>query len=355
MRHQGVGSNQYRSRPGASVPFSPVPSLLDQAQRDQQTDTQICGQVWGTKCQELVQAPDFSHDDHGLLGRLGKEASRKRCSATGLRLLMAHGSDHVRRAVAMNPASPPDVLIKLYNWSDGPYPTSFRYPLSLNPSCPSQLLENMVNDDGILRTRVMSNPSCPAHLFHTLMTGGDIYHRTGAAQNPRLSESDMQVLARDPYSRVRASLACRTDLPPHLLQQLANDTDNEVRARVAHHPRTPAPILAQLATTEDRRVLAMIADNPNSPPPTLVQLVSRRDLTIRQFLAKNPNSPPEVLQRLMHDKRIIIRRYVAGNPHCPPEVLREALGDPQPTVRKNAERNPNLPEEYRMLIQLVRR
>jgi len=104
-----VGSNQYHTR-GHDDLESTGTDLMVHTMHVADEDRR-CGEIWGTGCQAKVQAPDYSHGNHDLLGDAVIAARSPYCPPDILLRLANMDNDRVRQAIAENPACTATVLI----------------------------------------------------------------------------------------------------------------------------------------------------------------------------------------------------------------------------------------------------
>lgn len=80
--------------------------------------------------------------------------------------------------------------------------------------------------------------------------------RSWAAHNKTVPIDVLSILACDPDSDVRFSVAMKNKLTPALMHQLASDPDASVRTRIAYNKNAPIELLRLLATGTDPNTAA---------------------------------------------------------------------------------------------------
>lgn len=207
--------------------------------------------------------------------------------------------------------------------------------------------------------------------------GQSVWVRRALARRSDLSPTDLEVLARDPDTRVRKNVAGNTSTPERILTILATDPEPSIRSSVASNPATPVETLAMLAQGP-RAPIGGLAGNPNTPStvlplllgyaPTTVRatIAGRRDLpqdlasqlsidanSVRSSLARSESCPHDVLGNLAKDASDMVRSGVAANPSTPDATLLELALDPVEYVREAVMANPAASETTRAQASLI--
>jgi hypothetical protein len=109
------------------------------------------------------------------------------------------------------------------------------------------LLRWLATDSSLaVQHQVALNPSTPPDVLVTLSHHPSEDIRWTVARNWVTPPEILMSLANDPKDFVRASVADHPHTPPILLAQLANDPTHSVHRSVANNPHTPPTISAQL-------------------------------------------------------------------------------------------------------------
>ncbi|MET9697800.1 hypothetical protein ABZY31_12865 [Streptomyces sp. NPDC006529] len=181
-------------------------------------------------------------------------------------------------------------------------------------------------------------------------------------------------LARHPEAKVRAMVAARPDLGPHLVAGLREDPDEDVRMRARLHPfpRTwaeHAAIHAVIGHGPDCTCsITELAEEPS--PDWFAACAASGEPVLRRVAASWPSLPAELVDTLAYDddeevriqlacrhplapQHLLVDVFVARPPHRPhlltlptfPRTgLTRLIGHPDPEVRALAAADPGLPE-----------
>ncbi|ULR49407.1 DUF2336 domain-containing protein [Streptomyces deccanensis] len=287
--------------------------------------------------------------------------------------LAAHPHAEVRRAAALNEATPPEALAALVAGEELP---PVRHclvcdreepPFTHAPDCPRLDcdLRPGASCDGshestaleILRA-VLENPATPADACAAFADHPSTLLRWAVAARPGLPPQVYARLAVDPTPGARADLAANPAIDDTLIRALADDTSPDVRRALAHNPRVPLDVLAELAattrigTTPLPRIAsataAEVEELARSPHAAVRMLPARRrDLPagVRDALADDPDAKvvsavaahPGLSEARLHamvDRHgVQVLTGVAANPDATPAFL-ERVARHRPPVRK---------------------
>lgn len=193
--------------------------------------------------------------------------------------------DDVRHEVALNPATPSVILVRLADDTD----PGTRTDVLAKPLCPSDLLrtrawlidEDDDEDPRVLWGAIAGNPSCPESVIHSyiryaeqeideedseqadLVEGFENDVLTHLASNVSLPIRDVEFLSQHENSRVRAEIASNPITPLNIVVDLSHDRTALVRKHAALNLLLPGTRLADLASDADPGVRAAVALNPN--------------------------------------------------------------------------------------------
>lgn len=172
----------------------------------------------------------------------------------------------------------------------------------------------------------------------------------------------LTLLASDPDTLTRETVARNPKTPEGALMRLAQDDNEEVRVRAVEE------FLSRISrVTEDagasavlaKRLATLLKNTRNLPDGEKIALASSRNVHPPQqrVLAEDPNSDvracvagntetlPRVLASLAEDTEPSVRERVAGNENTPRRVLLHlSTTDDSEFVRAAARRNPETPE-----------
>ena len=129
-------------------------------------------------------------------------ARHQNVDAKTLALLANSPDDYVLGDVAGNPATPPEILPRIF--AKGGY----------------------LIDWGIAR-----NPNCPPGILHELALRDSEYTRAAVAQNKATRLDDLERLVKDPVWHVRDGVSMNPNCPLSLKESLRNDPDERIRRR----------------------------------------------------------------------------------------------------------------------------
>ncbi|WP_455355121.1 hypothetical protein [Streptomyces sp. SYSU K217416] len=287
--------------------------------------------------------------------------------------LAGHPHAEVRRAVAANEVTPPDVLAALI--TDEGLPPARRClvcdreepPFVHDRQCQRldcDLLpgascdgshESTVHD---MQQAALRNPATPTGAVVGFADHPSMLLRRALAARPDLPSDVCGRLAVDPTPGVRADLAENPAIDSALIRALAGDRGHDVQRRLAHNPNVPLDVLIHLAgatkigatllpriATASPTEVEELAQSPN--PAARMLLAQRRDLPaeIRDALATDPDAKvvtsiaphpglSEAQLRAMVDRHgVRVVAKVAANPDATPALL-EDLARHEPSVHK---------------------
>ncbi len=249
------------------------------------------------------------------------EASSLRTPAHRLRALADRSADH-RRAVAANPAAPPDLLLALADRGElGPL-------LASNPGLPAPLLWKLAARHP---REVLANP-----LFALLML-----------DRPDLGEAPDDALI---------SLLAAGELGPDwffLVEEHARQASRWGLLRwLAESPSTPVEILERWC--DDPRLQPALLKNPQTPDELLWRLAASTAPYTQLCFARSPRATPGWLTVMAGVREEWLRKEVASNPRTPPEVLKKLAHDPDQAVQSAALQNPSLPDALALFEEVGR-
>ncbi|MCL6526889.1 MAG: hypothetical protein K6T57_08390 [Thermaceae bacterium] len=313
-----------------------------------------------------------------------REAQDPRCKPERLRRL-ASLTEEVRRAVAANPNTPAEVLVRL----------AVRYPQEVlqNPVLDLLLLVNpnwLAEIPAFARNRLLAQPSVPVGFLRWAAGNGDLAALQSLAQNPSTPPELLEPLLTSPLPGVaeaaRLHLSLETcpyetalwwleaDADPLQLRQLAlvglipgwlmprlvREPDPTLREYLAASGQTPPELLEALLLDENEEVRRAAQANPATPREALerftrlelgepaevpLELLARGHPWARTLVARYPYTPPGLLEQLSGDEDWRVRAAAAANPGLEPGKLLRLAGDSDPDVRLATAANPRTPAE----------
>lgn len=192
-----------------------------------------------------------------------------------------------------------------------------RAAVARNPSAPIALLERLVADKNYLvRFAVARNPSPAA--WQIAMTAPDADVRVILAQRQDLDEQTLERLVAAPEVAVRMSVAESTQRSD-VLHRLARDPEKRVRAATATRPELLSDDdLELLAADKTTQVRAVVVQSRRLSEKTVTRLAADRSGHVRYFTLEAHPERFDLAERLQADKDSDIadlaRRIVAERP-----------------------------------------
>ncbi|MEH1854683.1 MAG: hypothetical protein V7L11_24110 [Nostoc sp.] len=277
--------------------------------------------------------------------------------------LSLHPQPEVREAVARNPNTPTEVLLKLGK--------EFPDAITANPIFNLLLLENpeshfvrlslarstttsesaiaqlsKIEDEEIL-CAVARNPKTPLHILEQLVENpppfcDDYYYDdhefdydhffTTIVQNPNTSESLLLQLAERGISNVQMAIAKNPKAPLSLLNTFADWRYFPMHKAIARNPQAPSAILEKLAGENEKEIRDLVKNHPN---------ISETAIAIINFIEGKPGTSIDLLERLASDRRASVRLLVAAHPSTPAKILEKLAQDTDEDVPFKAASHPN--------------
>jgi hypothetical protein len=270
------------------------------------------------------------------------EAQDPSTPAARLRVLAQRNLEHAK-AVAQNPAAPPDVL---------------------------QQFVEVFNQNPELIKRVISNPNTPAEALL----------RYGWSQPEALLQNPIFpiLLLEDPWiienipTPTLAKILVLSEVPTQFLEHHVGHTNPNIQASIAAHPLTPLlslqtllekeftswlvmsslaknknltiEMIERLGTHKHDLVLLEISRHPNTPGHLLARLAELSSSQLQQNIAAHPNTPDEIIEQLTHREDPAILEALAGRHKLPRAVLRRLAGHPLELVHLSILRNQDASE-----------
>ncbi|ROQ63705.1 hypothetical protein EDD93_6451 [Streptomyces sp. 840.1] len=280
--------------------------------------------------------------------------------------LARHPHAEVRRAVAANEATPPDVLAALAT-GEGLPPLerclvcdSEATPFVHDPYCPRPDcdLRSGASCDGShestaheIAGQVLRNPATPVEALLRYAGHPSMMLRWALAARPGLPPETAARLADDPVPGVRADLAKNPAINDTVIRKLAADHGHDVRRALAHNPLVPLDVLSRLAATVKigptplPRISAaspaeaeelsrsavpalrmLLAERRDLPPGLRDRLAADPDAKVVNSIAPHPGFSEDQLRMMIdrHGTKVVAK--VAANPDAPPALLEDLAG-----------------------------
>ncbi|WP_206797822.1 hypothetical protein [Amycolatopsis sp. MtRt-6] len=260
---------------------------------------------------------------------LGVVTSVARCRPPTARLA-ADPRHAVRRALAANEQSPPDLLRRLAREAGN----CRRSPVAWEPgAAPTDLLADLL-------TALAGNPATPPDC---LPADGPALVRWAMASRTDLAGDVYAKLAEDDLPGVRWDLARNPAAVGFLPRLLTRDRGREIRHAAAHNPHVPLDLLARLApgTRIGRTLVPRVAAATEAE---LRLLAGSPAAQVRRLVAVRPDLPHDLVTRFAEDPDAGVARAVAPNPALTPAQLR-TLARHGPAVSARIAENPRCPAD----------
>ncbi|MBP5458957.1 MAG: hypothetical protein J6Y62_02095 [Clostridia bacterium] len=223
-----------------------------------------------------------------------------------------------RKRAARDPRTPPEKLLKLADEKSGVKGDALK-----NPSMPEQALRD---NFGEYRWAVIQNPSCPRDLMEEVLNSKD------PADAPN-----------------KWNLAEKPFLPRDLIEKYLTEGDKDVRQGLARNPSLTSEQADRLAEDSDRNVVAMVALNPRLSREAFERLYQRNKGKVSNFvlfgLAGNASATPESLEKLAKEPDSNVKATAAANFRIGQDLLEKLSRSDYADVLWNAASNPKLSEE----------
>lgn len=315
------------------------------------------------------------------------EAKNVRTPRKRLVALASHRDANVRCAVASNPNTPSQVLLRMAVhfpkevWEnpvldllffDNPnlmlemHPHSRHRLLGSKDAWPEWLYWAARQQDLDILLALCRNPATPLPILESLQQHPDPKVSQAATlhrhypQSPGLQAALHQVPT-EADSAALFEMLLLNMVPLWLWERIAQAPDPALREALARHPQTPPHVLAILMVDEHQEVRQAALEHPNSPTTTREEVLALQEgralprKTLLRFLqmgpwlaalvAKNPSSSQSLLRRLSMQEEWRVRQAVAANERLAPSLLRQMAKDPDRDVRLAAASNRSTPSE----------
>lgn len=242
--------------------------------------------------------------------------------------LAPHPHAEVRRAVAVNEATPPAVLGALLT-GEGLPPAQRclvcereEVPFVRDRQCPRLDcdLPSGASCDGShestrhdMQQMAIRNPATPTEAVVGFAGHPSVLLRWALAGRPDLPSEVSARLAVDSNPGVRADLAENPAIDDVLIRVLATDRDHEVRRRLAHNPLVPLDVLTYLAgaTRIGATLLPRIA---SASPDEVEKLAESPNPAARMLVAQRRDLSPAVRDALAADSDAKVAKSIAPHP-----------------------------------------
>lgn len=157
--------------------------------------------------------------------------------------------------------------------------------------CPEQVLAQLAADsEAVVRKAVADNPATAPEVLERLAVEDlDKHVREAVARNAATEPAVLEILALDPKKVVREAAATNPAASVEVFQELVSDEKAAVRERVAKRAPWESVDLQNLVTDRSDAVRASLASNPSIPALVWVVLASDESNDVREAAAGNPS------------------------------------------------------------------
>ncbi|MFI5801853.1 hypothetical protein [Streptomyces sp. NPDC051561] len=271
--------------------------------------------------------------------------------------LAGHPHAEVRRAVALNEATPADVLTALLtgeglppalrclvcDQEDTPFVHDRNCP---RPDCdlPPDAACDGTHESTVhaVRLAALANPATPAAALAPFATHPSTLLRRALAARPDLPADSCEQLATDPVPGIRADLAANPATGESLIRSLADDPSHDIRRGLAHHPHIPLDVLIHLAAT------TKLSDGPlprltTATPTEVKQLARSPHPAARMLVARLPHLPATIRDALANDPDARVTKSLAPQPGLNEAQLRSILNRHGSQAAAKLAANPGAP------------
>ncbi|TQE34550.1 hypothetical protein Sipo8835_15255 [Streptomyces ipomoeae] len=268
--------------------------------------------------------------------------------------LATHPHAEVRRAVAANEATPPEVLAALIS-GDGPparhCPVCDREepPFSHSPQCARTDcdLPAGASCDGSHESTVhamllaaLENPATPTEAVVGFVDHPSTLLRQALATRAGLPQEAYARLALDPTPGVRADLAENPAIDDAVIRTLADDRAPDVRRGLAHNPRIPLDVLTRLAAGT-RIGPTLVPRIASASAAEVTELAHAKEPAVRMLLAQRRDLPAEIRDTLADDPDAKVVKSIAAHPGLSEARLRAMVDRHGAQVLAGAAANPD--------------
>jgi hypothetical protein len=177
--------------------------------------------------------------------------------------------------------------------------TAVREAVALNPATPFDVLTELAADRHHLPRYGVAGNEGP-HAVAVALAAEDPGVRVILAQRRDLDSDTYDALVGDEHHEVRVALAERTDRID-LIERLAEDSHHDVRSVAANSDVCPPALVGQLSQDRDNRVRAAVSSRPDLPEEVLQRLLADSSANVRWWLLVNHPDRRDIAEVLAED------------------------------------------------------
>jgi hypothetical protein len=242
-----------------------------------------------------------------------EEARNPQTAPERLRVLASQASPEVRRAVAGNPNTPEEVLLRLA--------VHFPEEVAGNPVLELLLLVNpnwLAEIPGYARGRLLGHPQAPLHFLRWAVRDGDPQALLCLLQNPAAPSELVEKLADHALPAVAEAARLHVALETYPLKQALwwseVDMDYLELRQMVLLGMAPAWIAPRIAREPDTRLRLALLEQEHLPKEVLEAFLFDEEEEVRRAARQHPCAPPETVE--------LLERLEAGLPvEAPFELL----------------------------------
>jgi hypothetical protein len=253
----------------------------------------------------------------------------------------------IREAVAANPNTPTEVLLKLAE--------AFPQQFLNNPVLSLLLLENpnfAAEIPYYALLNLLKQPELPDFLLSSAATHANPEILYLVAKHPNTPDRALEEMARrNPKDTpLGLSIIKREDVSERVLSLLVEYSAIAVRLCLAKNPAISPNILAKLAIVREanpnfqQEIYLKLAKNPNTPIQVIYGLLKKCDRKIKQGISQRSDLPMSIIIELASDFQIQATNSLAKNLSIGADVLMELANHPELRVQQMVVRHPNVPQ-----------
>lgn len=293
------------------------------------------------------QSKDIATPPENLAATNLRTAENPNVEPELLRQLAVSDDTAVREAVAANPNTPTEVLLKLAE------------------TCPQQFLSNPVFSLLLLENpnfvadipyyaliNLLKQPELPDFFLASAANHANPEILYLVAKHPNTSDRALEeMVRRNPKDTpLGLSIIKRENVSERVLSLLVEYSAIAVRLSLAKNPATSANILAKLAIVREanpnfqQEIYLKLAKNPNTPIQVIWGLLKKCDRKIKQMISQRADLPISIIVELAGDFQMHATNSLAENLAIGADVLMELANHPELRVRQMVVRHPNVPQ-----------
>ncbi|WP_426039685.1 hypothetical protein [Brevundimonas sp. DC300-4] len=265
--------------------------------------------------------------------------------------------------LAANPATPAHVLAGLARNEN----TDVRKAVALNPSTTPDVLGLLATDaeNPDIREAVALNPNITPEILNILVADSEISVRSAVAKNPSTSFQLLQLIAfddaPDPQKYAQWRLAGDRNTPLNLLEHISRSTHRVVLNSLISNPAASAELLIgplERLVGQNVQYDVAVATHRYTPPHVLESLAAKKYRNsyetswLRSALAANRSLPPYLFAALVaEDESEQLRATIARNRACPEELLLVLAAADSISIQNAVYCNPKTPFDVKKALQ----